>query len=578
MRTPGDLRPPGWFRVAGYEFDSLNPWGGNMNAIRVMLVAVFCVLIAGMASAQTEWVEYEGNPVIEGGSEGEWDDNERWLYEVIEVDGTLHLYYGGNPVGAELWSQIQVGHATSTDGVEWTMDPANPVLTTGDEGAWDDYAISGVAVLHDGSEFRMWYGGSDGEVVRGGYATSPDGSVWTKYEDNPIIDVGPTGTFDDHWAIPLAVVVADGRYQIWYSAAQDVGPDDFRWQVGYAESTDGLSWTKHTEPVIEPGNGWDNWLVYAPSVLFDGAAYHMWYTGVTGGRNFGIGYAVSSDGLDWTKYLGNPLLDGAEREFPQVLFDEDANQYRMWTTRLSDDDVDLFQSTCCKTPFASFVPAAAYGAGAEGSFYVTDLDLSNAGEVQAEYRFSWLPRGEDNSDWISSETFTLGAGQSVRYMNVLSEVFGLEPDAYGAVMVESSVDRLLVMARVYNRPGDGSSGTFGQSMPAISADEFIAGGERQRILFGTENDEMRTNIGCQNFKDSSALINLELLAADGTSLETKTMLLRSWSNDQLNRVFHDDMPMTGAVDVWTDVPSGLFYCYGSVLDNVTNDPTTIPPQ
>ena len=96
--------------------------------------------------------------------------------------------------------------------------------------------------------------------------------------------------------------------------------------------------------------------------------------------------------------------------------------------------------------------------------------------------------------------------------------------------------------------------------------------------FGTENDEMRTNIGCQNFKDSSALINLELLAADGTSLETKTMLLRSWGNDQLNRIFDPYHPAVGYVDYWSATSSGRIWCYGSVLDNVTSDPTTIPPM
>jgi hypothetical protein len=32
------------------------------------------------------------------------------------------------------------------------------------------------------------------------------------------------------------------------------------------------------------------------------------------------------------------------------------------------------------------------------------------------------------------------------------------------------------------------------------------------------------------------------------------------------------------VEVWTVLPTAMFYCYGSVLDNTTSDPTTIPPQ
>ena len=31
-----------------------------------------------------------------------------------------------------------IGHATSADGVEWTMDLTNPVLTQGEPGAWDE--------------------------------------------------------------------------------------------------------------------------------------------------------------------------------------------------------------------------------------------------------------------------------------------------------------------------------------------------------------------------------------------------------------------------------------------------------
>jgi hypothetical protein len=44
-------------------------------------------------------------------------------------------------------------------------------------------------------------------------------------------------------------------------------------------------------------------------------------------------------------------------------------------------------------------------------------------------------------------------------------------------------------------------------------------------------------------------------------------------------VFRDHAPISaGYVDVWTNAPDGIIYCYGSVLDNETNDPTTVLPQ
>jgi hypothetical protein len=90
---------------------------------------------------------------------------------------------------------------------------------------------------------------------------------------------------------------------------------------------------------------------------------------------------------------------------------------------------------------------------------------------------------------------------------------------------------------------------------------------------------MRTNIGCQNLNSAITPVRIELLGADGASLGVVPMVLQPWSNDQFNRIFEGHEPFTGAVDVWTEVDDGrAFFCYGSVLDNVTNDPTTILPQ
>ena len=167
---------------------------------------------------------------------------------------------------------------------------------------------------------------------------------------------------------------------------------------------------------------------------------------------------------------------------------------------------------------------------------------------------------------------------SVRYANVLSEVFDLEPNSLGALALLSTSADLLSMSRIYNTPSGEAAGTYGQAMPAVPPDDFIQYGERKRILFATENAEMRTNVGCQNGSGDMVRVNLELFDAEGNSLETTNMTLDAWSNDQLNRLFEDYRPVNGYVEVWTPVQGRSFYCYGSVLDNLTSDPTTIPPQ
>ena len=47
------------------------------------------------------------------------------------------------------------------------------VVSTGP--GWDSAAVVPWSVLHEGSTFKLWYGGSDGGTSRAGYAVSPDG-------------------------------------------------------------------------------------------------------------------------------------------------------------------------------------------------------------------------------------------------------------------------------------------------------------------------------------------------------------------------------------------------------------------
>lgn len=225
-----------------------------------------------------------------------------------------------------------------------------------------------------------------------------------------------------------------------------------------------------------------------------------------------------------------------------------------------------------------FIPAAAYAAGAEGAFFQTDVDVTNTGNASERFRFLWLPRGESNQDPMASEVFTLGARTGARYTNAVHDVFGLEPDALGAIAIEASSPDLLFMSRIYNIEQGGSGGTFGQAIPAIPEHQMILGGERRHILFASENADYRTNIGCQNGNRGAALVNLELFDQQGASLEVVNMILNAWSNDQLNRVFAGYGAVNGWIEVFSPLANLRYSCYASVIDNVTNDPTTILPQ
>lgn len=221
------------------------------------------------------------------------------------------------------------------------------------------------------------------------------------------------------------------------------------------------------------------------------------------------------------------------------------------------------------------LPAAANAAGDVGSFFVTTADVHNSGASSAAFRLLWLPRGSDNSAPTESALYRLEPGETLRFENLLQEAFGVE-EALGAVAALTDSPDLKIMSRTFNQSDDG---TFGQSIPGVAEGDLTPAGARVRILFLTENDAFRSNLGLVNGTDSSLTIQWELFAADGTSLKTGSMTLPPMGNTQLNRVLADFAPIEAAyADVWTDTGGGVFTCYGSVLDEVSSDPTTVLPQ
>jgi hypothetical protein len=229
-------------------------------------------------------------PVLDYGPTGSWDEDAAFAPQVIVISDMLHMWYVGHRGVANNYD-FQIGHATSPDGITWTKDPNNPVLPRGSSGAWDYAWVHTGSVLYDSTQYHLWYSAWDGlsNWVRTGHATSPDGLTWTKDPSNPVLTVGS-------WDTPraeLASVVFDGdTFHMWYA-----GGDYFLYKIGYATSTDGSKWTKSPyNPVINTGGSgtWDSKMV-APFSVIDssGVKYKMWYWGSKTDGTASIGYAES---------------------------------------------------------------------------------------------------------------------------------------------------------------------------------------------------------------------------------------------------------------------------------------------
>jgi hypothetical protein len=234
---------------------------------------------------------------------GTFDERGNFTVSAFKDAGVYYLYYGGSDATGACaginGSHWRVGLAQSTDGVTWTRVPGvetgGAILDVGSPGQFDEFLAYRPFVLKDGAVFRMWYNGSTepfncptGTLAlnrRIGYADSSDGIHWTKHYDGP----GPGGS-----VLPLGAADAiDGQ------------------QVGYV------------------------W------VLKDGAQYKMYYSANDSGNFWRVGLAVSTDARTWTKVPGK-LANGSVLDLgPAGSFDaacayqpsvvkERENLYRMW--------------------------------------------------------------------------------------------------------------------------------------------------------------------------------------------------------------------------------------------------------
>jgi predicted GH43/DUF377 family glycosyl hydrolase len=132
--------------------------------------------------------------------------------------------------------------------IPWVKDSLNPVLDVGPPGSWDDTQVGTPRVIFENDTFKMWYGGDDGNNYRIGYATSIDGATWNKDTiHSPVLDIGDPGKWDDWGVVCPAVVFVNGIYHMWYVGKSDADA----YLIGHATSPDGVNWDKDTaNPVL----------------------------------------------------------------------------------------------------------------------------------------------------------------------------------------------------------------------------------------------------------------------------------------------------------------------------------------
>lgn len=207
--------------------------------------------------------------------------------------------------GYEMWYfevatswYCQIAYATSSDGRTWTKHGVVLWPTVPEEGHNTAYP----SVVRVNGTYWMFYDGTpqiDGSDYQIFAATSPDGLQWTKL--GVVLGLGPPGSPDAVSLVYPHVLYVHDTFYLWYTGLSSTSPPD-NGAIMLAESANGTDWTK-LGVVLSHGEAGslDGYNAVAGSVAFDGSAFVMVYDGESAYFTSHLLYAVSADGVHWTK-------------------------------------------------------------------------------------------------------------------------------------------------------------------------------------------------------------------------------------------------------------------------------------
>lgn len=287
---------------------------------------------------------YRSSPDKQGlafdlGPGGTYDGSGAMSPSAIKVDGEYKMWYACYD-GAT----YRIAYANSSNGRNWTKQGV--VLDVSATGP-DSRHLGDCSVLRNGGEYKMWYSGYNGTSYRILFANSTDGLTWVKR--GVVLDLGSPGSLDDRTILTPSVIWTGSEYRMWYA-----GSDGVNYRILYATSANGLNWTRKGTAIGPGRMGdFDSLFLQGPTVVQYKGGYLCWYTGYDGSRYRTL-KAKSSDGLNWTKLgLAIELGSAGSYETVSVSYPSafvEGNSIHLWYTGSDGRSRVLYSNESEETP------------------------------------------------------------------------------------------------------------------------------------------------------------------------------------------------------------------------------------
>ncbi len=218
-------------------------------------------------------------------------------------------------------------------------------------------------------------------------------------------------------------------------------------------------------------------------------------------------------------------------------------------------------------PFIQWLPVATNSPGANNSIWKTDLGIINKENSLMEIDFYLYT---DNQ--TLKITDIIPPNGSFIYEDFLS-LFSYN----GSAPLEiKSNNEFILTSRIYNKE---EKGTYGQFINGYKLNECLKEGEEGYLSQLTENSTFRTNIGFANIGERDANISIYYYNSNGSLIGTENINLKPKKFLQLLQPLKDLNGISNIDSAYSKIKINLGDCiivYASVIDNRTNDGTTIP--
>ena len=273
---------------------------------------------------------YENNPVLQHSNNPQWDNLYIDPGAMVYQDNMFRMFFNGingfpAPVGVGYATSPDGYHWTRQ-----VSEPVLSATLLKDTHLHGTNLFVTSALVESNGSWVLYFYTLSGNTFVGpgeiGRATAPAPTGPWAIDADPVLSPGPSGSWDDIQVSAPDVLKTENGYKMYYDA---LGKDSTS-MIGMATSSDGIHWQKYNDPATNDlsfaesdpilkvsDEGWDSKRVIDPNVVQTSDGFKMIYLATSGSRKFApgefaFGAASSPDGVSWTKSSLNPILSNKD--------------------------------------------------------------------------------------------------------------------------------------------------------------------------------------------------------------------------------------------------------------------------